>query len=183
MSVSSQTHTTDKNLSMNKASFLKDTSSRQLSVIMSEQHLLTDTASRQGTAHASQGTQNDTEPVAVKEKQSGVAAASPSQCSNVSQHSVSRTQHRLNPVQSRTATRIDWYKLGEERPEGSRSSVSKSEWLGYGGGPKIKVEFLDKVFQVSPGFGCVFVGTKCVSMVDEIPKAFKVRYKVTIFVS
>ena len=36
------------------------------------------------------------------------------------------------------------------------------------------MEIFDELLQISPGFGCVFVGTSCISTVKEIPESFKV---------
>lgn len=177
MSTTSQPQPTDKTSTLNKTSFIKHANSRQLSVIMSEQQLVTEAPSRQATAVTAQHTQKDSD-TTTKEKSSNISvvAASPSQCSNLSQRSVSHNQHRSNLGQSRTGTRIDWYRLGEEQPSDSRSTISKWEWFGYGGGPRIKMEFNDQMLGVSPGFGCIFVGANCVSMVNEIPSSFKVCY-------
>ena len=139
---------------------------------MSEQQLVTEAASRKST-EATQISQTDTSkknPCRV----SGVPDVSTSHSPSLSQHSLVHNQPRPTAVSSRAATRIDWYKLGEEQPDESRSTLSKTEWFGYGGGPRVTMEFLDQTFQVNPSFGCIFVGTSCVSQVKEIPQPFKV---------
>ena len=179
----------DKTTPLNKSTLLKRTTTRALSVIMSEQQLLPEAGSRQDTA-SRQGTAEKDTPLATCTKEatssSEVRDIPLSHSPSTSQHSLSRTQHRHTAAStshppptssSQPATRIDWYRLCEGRqqqPSDSQSSISKPEWFGYGGGPRISVEIFDKLFQVSPGFGCVFVGTSCISTVKEIPESFKV---------
>ena len=157
---------------------------------MSEHQLLSESESRQGTASSRQGTaQKDAGAPATKEAptiiNSEVRDVPPNQSPGFpSQPSLSRTQHRHTAAStghpptssSQPATRIDWYRLCEDQqqPSDSQSSISKPEWFGYGGGPRINVEIFEKVLQVSPGFGCAFVGTNCISTVKEIPESFKV---------
>ena len=168
----------EKSTLQGKTSSLKNTTNRQLSVIISEQQLRTESPEfRSGKATASRGTHRDTVAQSKREKLPDVSkmAASSSQCSTLSQHSLTRHQPHLTATTSRTTTRIDWYKLNEEQSRESRSTLSKTDqWFGYGGGPRISIEVLDQSFQVSPGFGCLFVGTSCVAMMKEIPESFKV---------
>ena len=181
----------------NKSNLLKHSTTRALSVIISEQQLLPEAGSREGTA-SRQGTaqqQKDTTTPTAKEPTHNSEARDnipSSRSPSASQHSLSRTQHHRHTAastghplpaassSSQPTTRIDWYRLCEgqqQQPSDSQSSISKQppEWFGYGGGPRIDVEIFDKLLQVSPGFGCVFVGTSCISTVREIPESFKVR--------
>ena len=176
MSTVAQPHSDDK---AGKTSSLKNATSRQLSVIISEQQLLTESpSSRQPTAMAPRAAHKDDLDHTRREKPPtniSSVGASPSQCSNLSQHSLGRNQQHLTATTSRTTTRIDWYKLGEEQPNESRSTLSKTDqWYGYGGGPRVSIELSNQLFQASPGFGCMFVSSSCITTVKEIPESFKV---------
>ena len=175
-------HPADKTTPLNKSNLLKHTTSRHLSVIISEQQLLTEAASRQGTA-SNKNTNSDN--LAYHPEVPDVQALN--QSPNFSQLSLSRTQHRpaatstQPPTSSQPTTRIDWYRLGEESQlSDSRSSLSKPEWFGYGGGPRVNVEFFNQSLQASPGFGCVFVGQSCISTLKEISESFKVCNNLSI---
>lgn len=86
---------------------------------------------------------------------------SPSQHSNIQRSLSGRTSH--------ATTRIDWYKIAD-----GEDPVNQ-EWLGYGGGPKVELEFNGDLFRVNPAFGCCLIDMACIDKITEMPDQLKVH--------
>lgn len=95
-------------------------------------------------------------------------------------HSQNSTMEQLLPsYTSRATTRIDWYNM----TEGNDSNIQ--EWFGYGGGPKVELQFNGDLLRVSPAFGCCLTNKLCISKSMEVPEQLKVflylHYKSNLF--
>ena len=96
----------------------------------------------------------------------GVSPFPSRQIDSPSQHS--NVQRSISGRTSRATTRIDWYKIADG------DDPINQEWFGYGGGPKVELEFNGDLFRVNPAFGCCLIDMACIDEMVEVPDQLKV---------